>query len=134
MKILVVDDDLFNRTLLSDMLASFGSCDTAESGAQAIALFEQALAAGEPYCLVTLDVVMPGISGMDVLKKLRELEAAQSFTPATIIMITSAGDADTILTSFDARCDSYLTKPVTRQALFDKLAFLGLAADGRERK
>lgn len=63
MKILIVDDETINRALLANMLhnAGYTDCVVAESGEEALRLFEQ-----ETPDLVLLDVVMPGMSGFDV--------------------------------------------------------------------
>lgn len=128
MKILVVDDDLLNRRVLADILEPYGRCDLAVNGYEALESFQREREAGEPYDLITLDVVMPGMDGTQVLKQIRSLEDAEADGghPVKVIMVTSESDADTILTSYDSRCDAYLTKPVDGQKLVERMKYLGL--------
>ncbi len=131
MKILVVDDDLFNTTVISDILSPLGTCDTAKNGTEAIALFEKAISEGVPYTLICLDIIMPGMDGRQVLKQIRSIEdgmGTATSDPVKIIMITSAVDVDTILNSYNSRCDVYVTKPVSRDIIMDKIRYLGLIA------
>lgn len=129
MNILIVDDDLFNLKLMSDILADAGSCATAKNGDEAIALFNAALDAGNPFDLVCLDIVMPGMSGHQVLRQIREIEEAAGRGDgdgAKVIMVTSEADVDTILVSYNYKCDAYITKPVNMDVIMDKLRFMGL--------
>lgn len=129
MKILVVDDDLLNRRVLGDILSPYGSCDLAVNGYDALEAFERSVADGAPYDLITLDIVMPGMDGQQVLRSIRTLED-RAGVPADngvkVIMVTSESDADNILASYDARCDAYITKPVDGQKVTERLRFLGL--------
>ncbi len=73
LKILVVDDNPMNRRILEEMLASWGlSCQTAESGAQALQLWDQS----GPYDLVIVDQHMPDMDGIELTKHLRALPLA----------------------------------------------------------
>ena len=78
MKILIVDDETINRALLANMLhnAGYTDCVVAESGEEALRLFEQ-----ETPDLVLLDVVMPGMSGFDVAPLIRS-KADGSYLPS----------------------------------------------------
>lgn len=129
MKILIVDDDLFYSTVLSDILSPFGSCDTVSNGPDAIALFEKAISERNPYHLIALDIIMPGMDGCQILKRVRQIEdslGSADSNPVKIIMVTSDTDVDTILTSYNAKCDAYVNKPVSAAAIMEKLRFLGL--------
>lgn len=131
MKILIVDDDFFNLRLMSDILSPVGSCDTAKDGINAIVLFQKALAEGQPYDLVCLDIVMPGMDGHQVLKQIRFIEECMGVSSASgvkIIMVTSKSDVDTILKSYNHKCDVYITKPINKSVIIEKLKFMGLLA------
>lgn len=130
MKIMIVDDDLFNVTLMSDILSPLGSIDTARNGAEAFSLFEKANSEGSPYNLICLDIIMPGLDGHQVLKQIRFVEDCMGTATrdsVKIIMITSESDIDSILSSYNDRCDVYMTKPIDREILMDKIRYLGLA-------
>jgi two-component system, chemotaxis family, chemotaxis protein CheY len=121
MRILVVDDDLVARTQIKSLFAAYGNTDAAQDGESALALFEKAHAEGAPYGLIALDVHMPGLSGQDVIKRIRQWEAERSLTApglaARILMISARGDRNNITSSFKEGCEGYLIKPVTPEKL-----------------
>ena len=129
MKTLIVDDDELSLMLMSDILSPYGTYDTANNGIEAIALFEKALAGGTPYNLICLDILMPEMDGNQVLKQIRSIEDSRGIaTPdaVKIIMVTSESDVDIILKAYNIRCDVYVTKPITRHIILDKIRFLNL--------
>ena len=77
MRILIAEDDLISRTIMKKYLSHFGECDVAVDGDEAVNLFRIATAEGRPYSLVTLDIMMPKLSGQNVLKSIREIEASK---------------------------------------------------------
>lgn len=129
MKTLIVDDDELSRMLMSDILSPYGSCNTANNGIDAVALFEKALSGGTPYNLICLDIIMPEMDGHQVLKQIRSIEDSRGIAPpdaVKIIMVTSESDVDIILKAYNIRCDVYVTKPITRHIIVDKLRYLNL--------
>ena len=124
MKILVVDDELVSRKKLQKILSNLGECGAVESGKAAIAEFEKALKEKDPFDLVTLDIVMPEMDGTEALVELRELEKEAGVPEeekAVIMMVTSHGDKDSIVTSISAGCDDYIVKPFHKGTIFNKL-------------
>jgi DNA-binding NtrC family response regulator len=98
----VVDDDATSLRSVERILAARGfTVGTATGGAEAIALL-----AREPADVVLLDLVMPGLSGLDVLKKLKT-----SGCPAEVIIMTAFGDVDAAVTAVKAGAHDFLTKP-----------------------
>ncbi|PIU19540.1 MAG: two-component system response regulator [Elusimicrobia bacterium CG08_land_8_20_14_0_20_59_10] len=81
MKVLIVDDNLMTRRMISDFLGEMGHEVVGEAGDGDSAL--KAFAVQHPE-LVLLDIIMPGISGVEVLEKMRKLDPA-----ARIVMITA---------------------------------------------
>jgi DNA-binding response OmpR family regulator len=72
--------------------------------------------------LVLLDIVLPGTSGLDILKELREREETQSIT---IIMLTNFGNDDNIAKAMEYGSDDYLMKyNIVPSELPDKIATL----------
>lgn len=128
MRILAADDDLLNRRILEDIFTEFGQCDLAVNGYDALEAYQRAMADKTPYDLITLDIVMPGMDGREVLKSIRGIEESAGSGATKIIMVTSEADADSILASYDYKCDAYITKPIERQKLTDRMRFLGLIA------
>ncbi len=125
MRILVVDDEPYNRMLLQQMLKPVGECDLAIDGREAVEAFMMALDEGQPYDLILLDIMMPEMNGQDALKSIRAYEQEQGVAGGneTVIFMTTALDTETQVVEafFKGRCTDYLTKPIQREVLFDKL-------------
>ena len=103
--ILVVDDNDDNRDVLSRRLRQKGYLvAVAADGADALAQIDR-----EPYDLILLDVEMPGMSGLDVLSRLR---VHRSQTQLPVIMVTARSEGADIVEAFDLGANDYLTKPV----------------------
>jgi class 3 adenylate cyclase len=103
-RILVVDDNASNRDLLSRRLQRQGhTLLQAEDGTIALALVEK-----ETLDLVLLDLMMPGISGYDVLVSLK---SDPRFRDIPVIMISALTELDSIVRCIEAGADDYLAKP-----------------------
>ena len=103
--LLVVDDNDANRDVLSRRLALKGyRVRVAAGGAEALEM-----AAAEPFDLVLLDVEMPGISGFEVLSRLR---ATHSQTQLPVIMVTARTDGTDTVEAFRLGANDYVTKPI----------------------
>jgi len=104
-RILVVDDNEANRGLLARRLRNKGYVvETVESGKRALAMVEQ-----EHFDLLLLDVMMPEISGFDVLKTLRE---SRSVSDLPIIMATALDASEDIVKALKLGANDYVTKPL----------------------
>lgn len=129
MKILIVEDDFTNRMFLQEVLKSYGSTHIAVNGKEAVAAVRAAMASGEPYNLICLDIMMPEMDGQQALREIRALEEAEgtmSSRGAKIIMTTVLGDPKNVFASFKSLCDAYVTKPIDRIKLLDELRKLEL--------
>jgi len=103
--LLVVDDNELNRDMLSRRLGSRGfKVQVAEDGARALAMIEQ-----QPFDLVLLDVMMPGLTGIDVLKKLRE-RFSESELP--VVMATARDATEDVVEALRLGANDYVTKPL----------------------
>jgi putative two-component system response regulator len=110
-RILVVDDDEKNRKLMSAMLESRGYVsDTAKSGSEAL---EKANA--YPPDLIFLDVMMPGMDGYEVCRKLKEA-APTSHIP--VVMVTALEDRVSRIMGIESGASDFLTKPIDSTELF----------------
>jgi len=129
MKILIVEDEFVSRTLLAELLSKFGSCDVAVNGKEAIEAFELAIQKNEKYDLVCLDIMMPGMSGQEVLKVIREIETKNQIyglDTSKVVMTTALSDAENIRSAFHEQSDGYLVKPITKEKLIDMMQDLNL--------
>lgn len=107
-RILVVDDDRDIRDLVAIKLESAGlEVETRADGSQAL----EAAGAGD-WSVIVLDVMMPGMSGIDVLRAIRD---RGDRTP--VILLTARGQEKDIEAGFAAGADHYVTKPFSPRAL-----------------
>jgi two-component system KDP operon response regulator KdpE len=113
--ILIVEDDPNIRKLVQVNLAKRGyTVSEAEDSHQAIALFQEV-----PVDLVLLDLVLPGLSGVDVCAWIR----ARSDVP--IIVLSARSEEDLKVAALDAGADDYVTKPFGQEELLARVrAFL----------
>jgi diguanylate cyclase (GGDEF)-like protein/PAS domain S-box-containing protein len=103
--LLVVDDNEANRDALSRLLRQRGYAVTAAAdGLAALHLVERST-----FDLILLDVEMPGISGLDVLKRVRE---HQSRSQLPIIMVTARSAGSDVVRALELGANDYVTKPV----------------------
>src|SRR5215470_16566441 len=116
-KILVVDDMPVNVKLLADLLAVKGyAVVTAASGAEALEKIDK-----EQPSLVLLDVMMPGMSGYDACRKIRQ-NPATAMLP--VIMVTALDPTQERVKGIDAGADDFLTKPINQPELLARVKSL----------
>jgi len=102
--ILVVDDDAFNRKVVSAVLSRAGfEVETAESGPEAL----ERIDAVRPDLLV-LDVTMPKVDGYEVCRRLRH---RPSYAHLPVLMLTANDTLEQKIQGFEAGADDYMTKP-----------------------
>lgn len=119
LRILVVDDNATNRTILREQLRSWQvTVDCAESPRAALERLRAAAAAGAPYDLTLLDMVMPEMDGLELA---RTIQADPALRGIRVVLLTSMGQLEREDLAA-ARIDAALTKPVRQRQLFDKLA------------
>lgn len=129
MRILIAEDDPVSATLLTALLSPYGNCETAADGAQAVRAFLGALAHGERYDLVCLDIMMPHLDGQETLEVMRALESMHGIRGGDccrIVMVTALGDTKNVIRSFRGQCEGYLVKPYEADRLVALLAKLGI--------
>lgn len=108
--ILVVDDSADIALISARMLTQRGFIViTATGGVEALTL----VARQRPSCIL-LDVMMPGMSGLDVL---RELKVDPETATIPIIMVTAKSTDDDLLSGYQQGADYYITKPFTADEL-----------------
>ena len=115
MKALLIEDTLTSATLVSHQLRKMGIEPVlARDGEKGIELFKQ-----ERPDLILLDIIMPGMDGFEVARRIRQLEQSGEWTP--IIFLTArTGDAD-LEKAISVGGDDYLIKPVSETVLAAKV-------------
>lgn len=129
MKTLIAEDDFTSRLLLQELLKSHGPFHIASNGTEAVEAVRVALEVGDPYHLICLDIMMPGMNGQEALQLIREQEESRGILStfgAKIIMITALNDPKNVIDAFHSLCDAYLTKPIRKANLLHELRKLKL--------
>ncbi|SIR32224.1 diguanylate cyclase (GGDEF) domain-containing protein [Rhizobium sp. RU20A] len=104
-RLLIVDDVADNRTILTRRFERRGfEVREADGGMSALALIDS-----EPFDMVLLDVMMPEIDGLEVLKRIR-----LRFSPVElpVIMVTAKSQSEDIVGALELQANDYVTKPV----------------------
>jgi PAS domain S-box-containing protein len=109
-RILIVDDERHNRQLLEVMLAPEGfQLTTAASGEEALTIVAQ-----QPPDLILLDIMMPGMDGYEVARKIKGNLATKNIP---IIMVTALDDRKARMLGLSAGAEDFLAEPVDRAEL-----------------
>lgn len=112
-KILVVDDEMKMRRVLQMMLQKEGyEVVTAKNGEEALQKVEE-----ENFDLVVTDMKMPGLSGIDLLKKLKEKDEWIPVIEMPVIMITAYGTVETAVKAMKQGAYDYLLKPFEKDEI-----------------
>lgn len=114
-KILVVDDSMFVKKQLSQILGSEGYdvVATAGHGAEAVEKYKEHYPGID---LVTMDITMPGMDGVTALEKIIEFDKE-----AKIVMISALGKQDLVKKSFMLGAKNYIIKPLDRKKVLERL-------------
>jgi two-component system, chemotaxis family, chemotaxis protein CheY len=119
-RLLVVDDALFMRKLICGVAAEAGwqVVGEATNGEQAVALYEQL----KPD-LVTMDLMMPIMGGLEALRKIRELDPQ-----AQIVVVTALDQKQALMDSIRDGAFDFIVKPFERERVLNLLHKLGATA------
>jgi len=122
-KILVVDDEAPVRDLLGDLFKKEDCLPVScESGEEALTILEK-----ETFDVVLLDIKLPGISGLEVLKEIR-----QKYTNLPVVMITGFGfDEELIVKSKQLGCCGYIGKNMPVAQII--VTFMQFVKEAKER-
>jgi two-component system chemotaxis response regulator CheY len=129
MKTLIAEDDFTSRLLLQEILGVYGPVHIAVNGQEALEAVHGALEDHQPYNLICMDIMMPGMDGQTALKEIRSMEEAKGiyFSKGVKIIMTSALDGlRSKIDAFSELCDDYMTKPIHKERLLKELQTLGL--------
>lgn len=123
--VLIVDDDQLTRTLVASVLEAAGhAVITRDDGEAVRALLEE-----QPVDVVVLDVVMPGKSGIEVLRELREHQATAN---TQVLLLTSLGRGEDRVRGLKLGANDYLVKPFEPEELVIRVERLAARAPKSE--
>jgi two-component system chemotaxis response regulator CheY len=129
MRILIAEDDLTSRKFLFKLLSKYGECDIVVDGLEALDAFLLSIKENKPYDLICLDIMMPKVDGVKVLKHIRDLETQKGILPekrSKIVMTTALAETQFVQNAFEIGCDAYAAKPIDTEKLMDVLHKLEL--------
>ncbi len=107
-KILIIDDEKPTLTMFDLTLSALGyMVFTAENGQEGIASFER-----ERPPLVITDIKMPGMDGIEVLRRIKEIDAKTE-----VIIVTGHGDMDLAIRALNLNATDFINKPIQRRSL-----------------
>jgi len=121
-RILVVDDNKNNCELLVSTLDGLANCDVSENGEQALGAYHGSVKLNNPYDAILLDIAMPGIDGIDVLKEIRSREEAAGISERDgipVFMVTA--HKKPFMNAFNVGCDDYILKPIEPDKVIGKI-------------
>jgi len=108
------------RKIVVNVLTKAGCTDIhqADDGIPAWEMIEAAHAAGEPFQFILSDWNMPGMTGLDLLIKLR---GDERFKKLPFLMVTAEGEKDNVITAIKAGVSNFIIKPFKPDALMEKV-------------
>jgi len=120
-KALVVDDSKAMRMLIARLLREIGfEVVEAENGKRALEMIE---GEGVKVELILADWNMPEVSGIELLRKLRQ---SAGFASITFVMVTTETELDHMAEALEAGASEYVMKPFTKEILLEKLHMTGV--------
>lgn len=129
MRILIAEDDFTSRLFLSDFLSKYGKCDITVDGIEALDAFLLAHKDNMPYDLICLDIMIPKVDGVRVLKGVRDIEKQKGIeeeNQVKVIMITALAETQYVQKAFEIGCDAYAAKPIDTDKLIEVMKKIGL--------
>lgn len=129
MKVLIAEDDLASRKFLSKFLSQYGEVDLVVDGLEALDAYLMAIKEKAPYDLICLDIMMPKVDGVKVLKAIRDFELKQSVVSeqrVKVIMTTALAETDYVNQAFEIGCEAYAAKPIDTNKMIEVIKKLGL--------
>lgn len=120
MKVLIVDDMSTMRKIIKNMLSQIGftNLTEADDGATAWPMIQNAIENKVPYDFIVSDWNMPQMSGLDLLKKVRETEGLEKLP---FLMITAEAEQGNVVIAVKAGVSNFIVKPFSPQVLKEKI-------------
>ncbi len=124
LEIVLVEDDRDDAELALRVLRNLSNRIVhIQDGAEALSYLLSRPSAGSPGCIVLLDLRLPNIDGLDLLRTLRTCESTRTMP---VIILTASREEPEILKSYELGVNSFLIKPVRFESLLKALSQSGL--------
>lgn len=131
-KALIVEDVFLIQRLIAHLIQDYAECKPAENGKDAINLFTSEYFNGVPFNLVCLDIYLPEMNGIEVLKSIRAFEEEirlKEDERCKIVMVSSSSNHNMVNSAKKVGCDGYVTKPFTKNEVIAELLRLKLITE-----
>ena len=129
MRVLIAEDDYTSRKVLENLLSQSAQCDVTVNGEEVMEVFKNSLESGIRYDLICLDILMPKLDGLQVLKSIRAEEERRGILGldgVKVIMTTGLDGSKDVMEAFRSGCEAYIVKPIRAEKLREMVAKLGL--------
>ena len=129
MKILIAEDDFACRKLLQSFLSEYGDCFAVINGLEAVKAVKDALAEGQPYDLICLDIMMPEMDGRKALESIRRIEnefGIVGLDGIKVIVTSALDDSASVMGALKSGREAWIVKPFSKQNLLEEMEKLGL--------
>ena len=130
LRVLIVDDNATNREILQHQVSSWGMTQmSVESGFRALEVLEQSAHDGACFQIAILDMMMPGMDGLELARRIRE---ERRFSGMRIVVLTSVGLRGDAAEARRIGVEAYLGKPTRQSELYDCLVtVIGRTPEGQ---
>jgi len=123
MRILIVDDNPMNIMVVREILkkagyARIGTAESADDMFQMLGMREPAAPPSPNYDLILLDMMMPGIDGIEACRRIQQSDRLREIP---VIMVTAVGDSLKLAEALDAGACDFVTKPINRIELLARI-------------
>ncbi len=131
-RFLIADDSISVQKYLKSILSQYGTCDEALNGQQAVEMFQASVNSGSRYDLAVIDIIMPLMDGVTVLKeiiKIQDETGIQEEDRTKVIILSSLKNAEQIEEAVVTTDTGgvYITKPFDDKTFNEALINLGIA-------
>jgi len=127
LRFLITDDDDVTHAFLRHVLMGLGEVCHAFSGREALECCREALANGKPFTCLFMDVLMPGMSGLETIKQLRRMYSDAGIDEPVFIMASCLSYQECLAAgAAPAALDRFIAKPFDRHTVLTALAGAGI--------
>lgn len=129
MRILVAEDDSASNKFLAQFLMQYGEVDRVVDGLESLEAYSIAMQENKPYDIIFLDIMMPKVDGIKVLKAIRDYEGKKGIGAGQgvkIFLTTALDETEYVKQAFAIGCEGCIGKPIDTQEISKALLKLGV--------